>query len=196
MRYTEARMTTVAELILAGIDEDAVDFRPTYDGEGEEPVVLPGGFPNLLANGSAGIAVGMATNIPPHNAAELCDAALYLIKHPAASHAKLMEFVPGPDFPTGGVVVSSRETIAEAYRTGRGGMRVRARWHVEELGRGTWAAVVTEIPYQVQKSRLIEAIAGLDRNAQAAARRRRARRERGGHPRCGRAACAHRRRLP
>ena len=161
MRYTEARMTSVAELLLEGIDQDAVDFRPTYDGEGSEPVVLPGAFPNLLANGSAGIAVGLATNIPPHNAAELCDAALHLIKHPNATHAKLMELVPGPDFPTGGIIVSSREQIAEAYRTGRGGLRVRARWEREDLGRGTWAAVVTEIPYQVQKSRLIEVIAGL-----------------------------------
>jgi topoisomerase-4 subunit A len=161
MRYTEARLTAVADLLLQGIDEDAVDFRPTYDGEGSEPVVLPGAFPNLLANGSAGIAVGMATNIPPHNAAELCDAALHLIKHPNATLAKLMEFVPGPDFPTGGIIVSSREALAEAYRTGRGGIRVRARWSIEELGRGTWAAVVTEIPYQVQKSRLIEAIAAL-----------------------------------
>ena len=161
MRYTEARMTAVAELLLHGIDEDAVDFRPTYDGEGQEPVVLPGAFPNLLANGSAGIAVGMATNIPPHNAAELCDAALHLIKHPNATLGKLMEFVPGPDFPTGGIIVSSRETLAETYKTGRGGIRVRARWETEDLGRGTWVAVVTEIPYQVQKSRLIEAIAGL-----------------------------------
>jgi topoisomerase-4 subunit A len=161
MRYTEARMTEVGELLLRGIDEDAVDFRATYDGEGQEPVVLPGAFPNLLANGSSGIAVGMATNIPPHNAAEICDAALHLIKHPNATLAKLMEFVPGPDFPTGGIIVSSRETLAETYRTGRGGIRVRARWEIEDLGRGTWAAVVTEIPYQVQKSRLIEQIAGL-----------------------------------
>jgi topoisomerase-4 subunit A len=161
MRYTEARMTAVAELILRGIDEDAVDFRPTYDGEGQEPVVLPGAFPNLLANGSAGIAVGMATNIPPHNAAELCEAALHLIKHRNATLAKLMELVPGPDFPTGGVIVSSRETLAEAYKTGRGGIRVRARWHKEDQGRGTWAVVVSEIPYQVQKSRLIEALASM-----------------------------------
>jgi topoisomerase-4 subunit A len=161
MRYTEARMTAVAELLLRGIDEDAVDFRPTYDGESKEPVVLPGAFPNLLANGSAGIAVGMATNIPPHNAAELCDAALHLIKHPKATLAKLMEIVPGPDFPTGGVIVSSRETLAEVYKTGRGGMRVRAYWERQDTGRGTWVAVITEIPYQVQKSRLIEQIAGL-----------------------------------
>src|SRR5687767_8165239 len=161
MRYTESRLTEVARLLLDGIDEDAVDFRPTYDGQGTEPVVLPGAFPNLLANGSQGIAVGMATAIPPHNAAELCDAALFLIEHPNATLAKLMEFVPGPDFPTGGVIVSSREILAEAYRTGRGGMRVRARWAKEDQGRGTWVVVVTEIPYQVQKSRLIEAIAGL-----------------------------------
>ncbi len=164
MRYTEARMTAVAELLLRGIDEDAVDFRPTYDGEGEEPAVLPGAFPNLLANGSAGIAVGMATNIPPHNAAELCEAALHLIKFPNATLGKLMEFVPGPDFPTGGIIVSDRATLAEAYKTGRGGIRVRARWETEDLGRGTWAVVVTEIPYQVQKSRLIEQIAGLIEN--------------------------------
>jgi topoisomerase IV subunit A len=161
MRYTEARMTAVAELLLRGIDEDAVDFRPTYDGEGEEPIVLPGAFPNLLANGSAGIAVGMATNIPPHNAAELCDAALHLIKFPNATLGKLMEFVPGPDFPTGGIIVSSRESLAETYKTGRGGIRVRARWEKEDLGRGTWAVVVTEIPYQVQKNRLIEAVSAL-----------------------------------
>jgi topoisomerase-4 subunit A len=161
MRYTEARLTRVAELLLEGIDEDAVDFRPTYDGEDEEPVVLPGAFPNLLANGSSGIAVGMATNIPPHNAAELCEAALHLIKHRGATLAKLLEFVPGPDFPTGGIIVSPREEIAEAYRTGRGAIRVRARWQKEEAGRGMWAAVITEIPYQVPKSKLIEAIAGL-----------------------------------
>jgi topoisomerase-4 subunit A len=164
MRYTEARMTAVAELMLRGIDEDAVDFRPTYDGEGQEPIVLPGAFPNLLANGSAGIAVGMATNIPPHNAAELCDAALHLIKFPNATLGKLMEFVPGPDFPTGGLIVSSRESLAETYKTGRGGIRVRARWEIEDLGRGTWAVILTEIPYQVQKSRLIEALAGLVEN--------------------------------
>jgi topoisomerase-4 subunit A len=161
MRYTEARMTPVAELLLRGIDEDAVDFRPTYDGEGEEPVVLPGAFPNLLANGSAGIAVGMATIIPPHNVAELCDAALHLIKHPKATLDKLMEFVPGPDFPTGGIIVSSRDALTETYRTGRGGIRLRARWEKEDQGRGTWVVVIKEIPYQVQKSRLIEAAAAL-----------------------------------
>ena len=164
MRYTEARLTEVARLLLDGIDENAVDFRETYDGEEREPVVLPAAFPNLLANGSSGIAVGMATSIPPHNAAELCDAALHLIKHPNAGVDKLIEFVPGPDLPTGGVIVESREAIAEAYRTGRGGVRVRARWEVEDQGRGTYVVVVSEIPYQVQKSRLIERIAELLQN--------------------------------
>ena len=161
MRYTEARMTDVAQLILDGIDEDAVDFRDTYDGEDSEPIVLPGGFPNLLANGSTGIAVGMATSIPPHNVAELCAAASYLIKHPNAGVEKLVEFVPGPDFPTGGVIVEDRASILESYRTGRGGFRVRARWEQEDMGRGTWVTVITEIPYQVQKARLIEKIAEL-----------------------------------
>src|SRR5437762_5261718 len=128
MRYTESRMTEVARLILEGLDEETVDFRPTYDGSGEEPVVLPGAFPNLLANGSQGIAVGMATSIPPHNAAELCDAALHLIDHKRAESRELMRFVPGPDFPTGGVIVDGPETLAEAYATGRGPFRVRARW--------------------------------------------------------------------
>ena len=159
MRYTEARLTEVARLILEGLDEDSVDFRETYDGSEEEPMVLPAAFPNLLANGSQGIAVGMATSIPPHNAAELCDAALYLIGHPQATSDQLLNFVPGPDFPTGGVIVESRESIAETYRTGRGGFRVRARWHKEELPRGGWIIVVTEIPYLVPKSRLIEKIA-------------------------------------
>ena len=161
MRYTEARMTDVAALLLEGITEDAVDFRPTYNEEDEEPVVLPGAFPNLLANGSSGIAVGMATNIPPHNAAEICDAALHLIENPQATNGDLMRFVPGPDLPTGGIIVESRHSIAEAYETGRGGFRVRARWEKEDQGRGTWVIVVTEIPYQVQKSRLIEKIADL-----------------------------------
>jgi topoisomerase-4 subunit A len=160
-RYTEARMTEVATLLLEGINEDAVDFRSTYNEEDKEPVVLPGAFPNLLANGATGIAVGMATSIPPHNAAELCDAALHLIKHPNATIEKLVEFVPGPDFPTGGIIVDDRTSIVEAYRTGRGGFRVRARWQIEETGRGMWRIVVTEIPYQVQKSRLIEKIAEL-----------------------------------
>jgi len=160
-RYTEARMTEVARLLLDGIDEDAVDFRETYNGEDEEPVVLPAAFPNLLANGSQGIAVGMATSIPPHNAAELCDAALYLIQHPETSSEQLMTFVPGPDFPTGGIIVESRASMTETYRTGRGAFRTRARWHVEDQGRGTWLAVVTEIPYMVSKGRLIEKIAEL-----------------------------------
>ena len=161
MRYTESRLTEVAQALLEGIDEDTVDFRDTYDGEDSEPVVLPGNFPNLLANGSAGIAVGMATNIPPHNAGELCDAALHLIKYPNATIEKLVDFVPGPDFPTGGLIVEPRETILEAYKTGRGGFRVRAKWEREDTGRGGYVIVITEIPYQVQKSRLIEKIAEL-----------------------------------
>jgi topoisomerase-4 subunit A len=160
-RYTEARMTEVARLLLDGIDEDAVDFRETYNGEDEEPVVLPAAFPNLLANGSQGIAVGMATSIPPHNAAELCDAALYLIQHPETSSEQLMTFVPGPDFPTGGIIVETRASMAETYRTGRGAFRTRARWVKEDLERGGWQVVVTEIPYMVSKGRLIEKIAEL-----------------------------------
>jgi len=160
-RYTEARMTEVARLLLDGIEENAVDFRPNYDGQSEEPIVLPAAFPNLLANGSQGIAVGMATSIPPHNATELCDAALHLIEHPNTKSRNLLRFVPGPDFPTGGIVVDPREAIAEAYETGRGSFRLRARWHKEETGRGTYAIVVTEIPYMVQKSRLIERLAEL-----------------------------------
>jgi len=161
MRYTEARMTEVATELLSGITEDAVDYRPTYNEEDEEPVVLPGAFPNLLANGSTGIAVGMATSIPPHNAAEICDAALHLIENPQADVDQLMQIVEGPDFPTGGVIVDSRDSIVEAYRTGRGGFRVRARWEQEDQGRGTWVIVVTEIPYQVQKARLVEKLAEL-----------------------------------
>ncbi|MDK9696484.1 MAG: DNA topoisomerase IV subunit A [Siculibacillus sp.] len=161
MRYTEARLTDVAVLILEGLDEDAVDFRPNYDGSEDEPVVLPGAFPNLLANGSSGIAVGMATSIPPHNAHEVCKAALKLIAAPETPVEDLVEIVPGPDFPTGGVIVESRSSILESYRTGRGGFRVRARWEVEDQGRGTWQVVVTEIPYQVAKSRLIEKLAEL-----------------------------------
>jgi topoisomerase-4 subunit A len=161
MRYTEARMTRAATALLDGITEDAVDFRATYNEEDEEPIVLPGGFPNLLANGAAGIAVGMATNIPPHNVDELCEGALHLIKHPNASFEKLAEFIPGPDFPTGGVCVESAESMLTAYRTGRGGFRTRARWEKEDLGRGQWQIVVTEIPYQVQKSKLIEKTAEL-----------------------------------
>ncbi|MFC4625344.1 DNA topoisomerase IV subunit A [Daeguia caeni] len=183
MRYTEARMTEVAMLLLEGINENAIDFRPTYNEEDEEPVVLPGAFPNLLANGSSGIAVGMATNIPPHNVAEICSSALYLINHPDATVEELLTSpeewealkreaetdpsallkckVRGPDFPTGGVLVEDYANIVEAYRTGRGAFRTRARWHKEEGNRGTWVIVVTEIPYQVQKSRLIEKIAEL-----------------------------------
>ncbi len=160
-RYTEARLTTVAAELLAGIDEDTVEFRPNYDGREQEPVVLPAAFPNLLANGASGIAVGMATNIPPHNVDELCAALLHLIKHPNASIEKIVELVPGPDFPTGGVLVEPRESILEAYRTGRGGLRLRAKWEKEDTGRGGYQIVVTEIPYQVQKAKLVEKIADL-----------------------------------
>ncbi|MEC8262132.1 MAG: DNA topoisomerase IV subunit A [Pseudomonadota bacterium] len=161
MRYTEARMTEVAQLLLDGIDEDTVDFRPTYDGESEEPCLLPAGIPNLLANGAQGIAVGMATSIPPHNVTELADAALHLIKHPNTSVDTLMGYVRGPDFPTGGILVEPAGSIREAYATGRGGFRVRARWEVEKEKGGAWQVVVTEIPYQVQKSRLIERMADM-----------------------------------
>ncbi|MFD2677535.1 DNA topoisomerase IV subunit A [Camelimonas lactis] len=160
-RYTEARMTDVARLLLQDIDNDTVDFRPNYDGSTMEPAVLPSAFPNLLANGSQGIAVGMATSIPPHNVAELCEAALYLITHPEATSEQLLNFVQGPDFPTGGVIVEPRVNIVDAYRSGRGGFRVRARWEREDAGRGGWVAVVTEIPYLVPKARLIEKIADL-----------------------------------
>ena len=161
MRYTEARMSDVARLLLEGIDEDAVDFRPTYDGESDEPVILPAAFPNLLANGAQGIAVGMATSIPPHNILELSDALVHLIKTPGATHDKIASFVKGPDFPTGGVLVESPESIAESYRTGRGSFRVRADWMVEKEKGGGWLVIVTAIPYQVQKSRLIEKMAEL-----------------------------------
>jgi topoisomerase-4 subunit A len=161
MRYTEARLTQAAADLMAGLDEGTVEFRPTYNGEEEEPEVFPGLFPNLLANGASGIAVGMATSIPPHNVAEIIDAASLLIEEPQADHARLMEIVRGPDMPTGGVLVDSAAVISEAYATGRGSMRVRAKWHKEDEGRGTWIAVVTEIPYQVQKSKLIEQIAAL-----------------------------------
>ncbi len=160
-RYTEARLTEVARLLLDGIDEDAVDFRANYDGVTHEPVVLPAAFPNLLANGAQGIAVGMATSIPPHNVAELCDAALYLIEQPKARTRTLLKYVLGPDFPTGGLVVDPPEVIAEAYATGRGSFRLRARWKTEDTGRGTYQIVVTEIPWQVQKMRLVERIAEL-----------------------------------
>ena len=158
-RYTEARMTHAASALMDGLGEDAVDFRDNFDGSRQEPVLLPAAFPNLLANGSAGIAVGMATNVPPHNLGELLDACLHLIKAPNARLETLMEHVKGPDFPTGGVMVEPADTILEAYRTGRGSLRVRARWEVEELGRGQWQIIVTEIPYQVQKSKLVEKIA-------------------------------------
>ena len=161
MRYTEARLTEVAWALLDGIDEDTVDFRPNYDGREQEPVVLPANFPNLLANGASGIAVGMATSIPPHNASELSDALLHLIKFPKAHVDKLVELVPGPDFPTGGVLVEPRDAIVEAYKTGRGSFRLRAQWTVEKFGHGLYHIIVTEIPYQVQKSRLIEKVAEL-----------------------------------
>ena len=158
-RYTEARMTAVAEALLDGLTENAVDFRDNYDGTLTEPIVLPAAFPNLLANGSTGIAVGMATNIPPHNITELVDACLHLIKVPDARDDTLLNFVPGPDFPTGGIIVEPKENIAQAYRTGRGAFRLRCRYEVEDLGRGQWQIIVTEIPYQVQKSKLIEKLA-------------------------------------
>ena len=161
MRYTEARLTAVAQALLEGIDENAVDFRENYDGEDDEPVVLPARFPNLLANGATGIAVGMATNIPPHHVGEICDALLHLLKFPRATIAKLVEYIPGPDFPTGGIIVEPHTSIVEAYATGRGSFRVRATWEVEKLSHGQYQIVVTEIPYQVTKARLVERIAEL-----------------------------------
>ena len=161
MRYTECKLTSAATLLLDGIDQDAVDFRATYDDQDEEPVVLPAGFPNLLANGSSGIAVGMATSIPPHNVGELIDACMVLLERPDATTGELASIVPGPDFPTGGVAVEGHASILDAYETGRGGVRLRARWETEDLGRGVWRIIVTEMPYQVQKSRLIEALADL-----------------------------------
>ncbi len=161
MRYTEAKLTAVAAALMDGLDEDAVDFRPTYDGTEEEPVVMPAAFPNLLANGAAGIAVGMATSIPPHNAGEICAALGHLIDRPDCGIDELIERMPGPDFPTGGVLVETREAIAEAYRTGKGAFRVRARWAVEKLSHGLYQIVITEIPYQVQKAKLVEKIAEL-----------------------------------
>ncbi len=161
MRYTESRLTEVAEALLAGIDQDAVDFRPTYDGENSEPAALPSRFPNLLANGASGIAVGMATSIPPHNAGELCDALVHLVKHKRCTVDELVERVRGPDFPTGGVLVEAGEAIRQAYAAGRGSFRLRARWRREALSHGLYEVVVTEIPYQVPKSRLIEKIAAL-----------------------------------
>ena len=161
MRYTESRLTEVAQALLTGLDENAVDFRSTYDGEEEEPIVLPAAFPNLLANGSSGIAVGMATSIPPHNLGELSQALIALIENPNIQDRTILKFVKGPDFPTGGVLVDSAETIADAYKTGRGGFRVRAHWQKEEGARGTYQIVIDEIPYQVQKAKLIERIAEL-----------------------------------
>ncbi|HEY1720869.1 MAG TPA: DNA topoisomerase IV subunit A [Magnetospirillaceae bacterium] len=161
MRYTEAKLTTVAAALMEGLDENAVDFRPTYDGSEHEPVVMPAAFPNLLANGAAGIAVGMATNIPPHNVGEICDALLHLIKNPKCEVKELIDLMPGPDFPTGGLLTESKSTIVEAYSTGRGTLRLRSKWKQEKQTHGNWQIVVTEIPYQVQKSRLIEKIAEL-----------------------------------
>ncbi len=163
MRYTEARLTDVAMALLEGIKENTVDFHPTYDGSDDEPVVLPAAFPNLLANGAEGIAVGMATSIPPHNVGEICDALLHLIKHPNASIEKLVSLLPGPDFPTGGVIIEPKNNIIKAYATGKGAFRTRARWHIEKLNHGLFQIVITEIPYQVQKSRLIEKMAELFR---------------------------------
>jgi len=161
MRYTEARLTAAAGELMAGLDEGTVEFKPTYNGEEEEPEVFPGLFPNLLANGASGIAVGMATSIPPHNVAELIDAAVHLIDNPKAEDRALLDFVAGPDFPTGGVLVDPPEAIAAAYATGRGSFRVRARWTVEKGAQGSWTAIVSEIPYQVAKGKLIEQIAAL-----------------------------------
>ena len=161
MRYTEARLTEIATLLLDGIDEDCVDFRETYDGDDSEPLVLPAAFPNLLANGAAGIAVGMATSIPPHNLGEICAALIHLIKFPQATIGKLIDIMPGPDFPTGGILMEDRDTITAAYRSGRGSLRIRAKWGVEKIGRGQYQIVITEIPFQVQKARLIERIADL-----------------------------------
>ena len=158
-RYTEARMTAAAEALMEGLTENAVDYRPNYDGTLEEPVVFPASYPNLLANGSTGIAVGMATNIPPHNLHELIDACLHMIKTPDVRDETLLGYIQGPDFPTGGVIVEPKENMIEAYRTGRGAFRLRAKWEVEDLGRGQWQVIVTEIPYQVQKSKLIEKLA-------------------------------------
>ena len=167
MRYTECKLTPAAVLLMEGIDQHAVDFRATYDDQDEEPVVLPAGFPNLLANGSSGIAVGMATSIPPHNVGELIDACHLLLERPDATTEELVQIVPGPDFPTGGVAVEGHASILDAYETGRGGVRLRARWETEDLGRGVWRVVVTEMPYQVQKSKLIADLADLIENKKA-----------------------------
>ena len=158
MRYTEARMSKAAELLLADIDKNTVDFRVTYDDEGKEPVVLPSAFPNLLANGSQGIAVGMATSIPPHNIYELIDALCHLIKFPNASDTTISNFVKGPDFPTGGILVEPKSSIESSYKNGKGSFRLRARWNIENMKGGQWKIIICEIPYQVQKSRLLEKI--------------------------------------
>src|SRR4249919_3401317 len=161
MRYTESRLSGVAQAMLDGLDEDSVGFRATYDGEDHEPIILPARFPNLLANGSSGIAVGMATSIPPHNVGELCAALLHLIEQPACAVGELHAHIPGPDFPTGGILVEPPDSIRQGYETGRGSFRLRARWTTEPLGHGLYQIVVTEVPFQVQKARLIEKIAAL-----------------------------------
>ena len=161
MRYTESKLTSISELLLSGIDEDCVDFRLTYDEVDKEPIVLPANFPNLLANGSSGIAVGMATSIPPHNVEEICNASLHLIKHRNAHFDKLLDFIPGPDFPTGGEIFEDRNTLLDIYKTGKGNIRIRAKWKIERKKRGLWSIIVNEIPYQVNKGKLIEKIAQL-----------------------------------
>ena len=161
MRYTESKLTSISELLLSGIDEDCVDFRLTYDEVDKEPIVLPANFPNLLANGSSGIAVGMATSIPPHNVEEICNASLHLIKHRNAHFDKLLDFIPGPDFPTGGEIFEDRNTLLDIYKTGKGSIRIRAKWKIERKKRGLWSIIVNEIPYQVNKGKLIEKIAQL-----------------------------------
>ena len=161
MRYTESKLTTISELLLSGIDEECVDFRLTYDEVDKEPIVLPANFPNLLANGSSGIAVGMATSIPPHNVEEICNASLHLIKHRNMHFDKLIDFIPGPDFPTGGEIFESKDSILNIYKTGKGNIRIRAKWEIEKEKRGVWKIVVNEIPYQVNKGKLIEKIAQL-----------------------------------
>ena len=161
MRYTEAKLTQAAQILMEGLAENAVDFRATYDGEESEPIIMPAAFPNLLANGATGIAVGMATNIPPHNIAEICDGLMELINNPEIEVKKLVKYIPAPDFPTGGILVESKESILSAYETGRGSFRLRAKWEKEELSYGNYQIIITEIPYQVQKSKLIERIAEL-----------------------------------
>ena len=161
MRYTEARLTPVALALMEGIDDNAVDFDKTYDGTEEEPAVMPAAFPNLLANGSSGIAVGMATNIPPHNVGEICDALTYMLKKPDCPVEKLLDFVQGPDFPTGGLLVENRASVIKTYSTGRGALRIRAKWEKEELAQGKYQIVITEIPYGIPKADLIVKIAKL-----------------------------------